>query len=78
MVVSNGPGTALPIIYIAFIIGKLLWNTKIIFIESFCRINSLSLTGRLVFKIVDRFYVYWEELQKAHPKSLLIKGNLSM
>lgn len=41
LVVSNGPGTALPICYIHFILTRvLLFNVKakVLFIESFCRV----------------------------------------
>ena len=41
MIVTNGPGTALPLCYIHYIFSKiLLWNikSKILFIESFCRV----------------------------------------
>mmetsp|Transcript_57936 Transcript_57936/g.131282 ORF Transcript_57936/g.131282 Transcript_57936/m.131282 type:complete len:191 (-) Transcript_57936:517-1089(-) len=57
LVLANGPGTCLPICIAAF-----LFRTRIIFCESFCRVKSLSLTGRLVYPFVDRFIVQWPEL----------------
>ena len=37
---------------------------NIVFIESFCRVKSLSLTGRILYAlgIVDLFLVHWPEL----------------
>jgi beta-1,4-N-acetylglucosaminyltransferase len=46
----------------------LLWNlsSKILFIESFCRVTSLSLSGKLLQPIASRFIVHWEELKAKH------------
>ena len=60
LVISNGPGTALPVIYSVFIIKFPLlihYKSRIIYIESFCRTKSLSLTGKLVYPIANRFFV---------------------
>lgn len=55
LVVSNGPGTALPLIYINWIVSKAGgWKSRTLFIESFCRVTSLSLTGKLVLPICDK------------------------
>lgn len=55
LLVCNGPGTCLPIIAILFIQEILFMrkNVKTIFFESFCRVKSLSLTGKLVHRFVD-------------------------
>ena len=60
LVMTNGPGTALPISYIYWIVSKLLLfniKAKIIFVESFCRVTELSLTGKLIRPIVNKFVV---------------------
>ena len=69
LVVTNGPGTALPICYIHFILSRiLLFNLKgkVLFIESFCRVQDLSLTAKLlrpILKIMgQKFVVQWPEL----------------
>lgn len=60
----NGPGTCVPIAYVYFILNKLrLTNTKMVFIESWCRVDRLSLTGKLLKPIVHEFIVHWEELK---------------
>lgn len=53
---TNGPGTTIPVVYSLFI-NKLLFiniGLKIIFIESFCRVTHLSLTGVLLYYISNK------------------------
>ena len=57
VVVSLGAEIALPFFYL----GKLL-GARTIFIESWCRVESLSLTGRLVYPAADAFWVQWPQL----------------
>ena len=70
LIVTNGPGTAVPLCYANFILQKvMLWkpSAQIIFIESFCRVTSLSLTGKLLRPIADQFVVHWQELAAKYP-----------
>ena len=46
-------------------------NIKVIYIESFARVNKPSLTGRLVYNFSDLFMVQWEDMLKEYPKSML-------
>ncbi len=65
LLLCNGPGTCLSLCYSAFILNVLgVSNTKIVFVESFCRVRDLSLTGKLVLPIADKFIVQWPELLK--------------
>ncbi|KAJ3193956.1 UDP-N-acetylglucosamine transferase subunit [Irineochytrium annulatum] len=41
----------------------------IIFIESFTRVEELSLSGKLVYSIADRFIVPWEKLKIKYPRA---------
>ena len=65
MVISNGPGVAFPIIIIGYIlkIFMILYEFKIMFIESYCRSKSISLCGKLVEPFCDRFIVLWKNLE---------------
>lgn len=65
IVVSNGPGTAVPILYMGFILKKffILTDFKILFIESYCRTKDLSRSGKLVEIICDKFIVLWDSLK---------------
>lgn len=62
VILCDGPGTCLPPCYICFFFNFLnVTNTKIIFVESFARVKSLSLTGKLLIFIANRFIVQWKE-----------------
>ena len=65
LVVSNGPGVAVPVIYIGFVLKLLLilQEFKILFIESYCRTTSISLSGKILKPICDKFIVLWEHLK---------------
>lgn len=63
LIICNGPGTCVPVCYCAFLLKVVgMADTKIIFVESFCRVEKLSLTGRLLYPIADRFIVQWPQL----------------
>ncbi|MDC1211760.1 UDP-N-acetylglucosamine transferase subunit ALG14 [Amylibacter sp.] len=64
-IISTGAGVAVPF----FIIGKLIYRSKLIFIESASRVNSLSLTGKLVYFFVDKLYVRDERLAKKYKRA---------
>ena len=49
--------------------GKLM-RKKVIYIESFARVDSASLTGRLIYPFADLFIVQWEEGLKFFPKAV--------
>ena len=65
IVISSGAAVAVPFFYIAKLMGK-----KIIYIEVFDRIDKPTLTGRLVYPIVDKFIVQWDEMKDVYPKSI--------
>lgn len=51
-----------------------LFGGKIIYIESFAKINSATLSGKLLYKFADRFYVQWEEMLQVYPKAIFKGG----
>lgn len=57
VIVSLGAEIAVPFFYLA----RLL-SIKTIFIESWCRTENLSQTGRLVYPVADVFLVQWPQL----------------
>lgn len=73
LLLCNGPGTCLPIAVWTFL-GRILClcEGKIVFCESFCRVKTLSLTGKLLYHIVDIFVVHWAQLQAKFPRSQLV------
>ena len=70
VIISTGALSTLPIL----ILGKLL-GRKVIFIESFAKVNTPTRTGQLVYKFADKFYVQWEEMLKVYPEAIY-KGGL--
>ena len=76
LVLANGPGTCVPIVYSIFLFRLLgspgpsrlskLSKCKVVFIESLCRVQTLSLSGKLVYPIVDHFIVHWPKLRERH------------
>lgn len=70
VLISTGALSTIPLLFI----GKLC-RKKIIFIESFAKINSPTLTGKLIYKIADQFYVQWEEMLEIYPEAIY-KGSL--
>lgn len=70
VVISTGALSTLPIL----ILGK-LFGRKIIFIESFAKVNTPTKTGQFVYKFADKFYVQWKQMLKVYPKAIY-KGAL--
>lgn len=69
IIISTGALSTIPLC----LFGKLL-RKKIIFIESFAKINSPTLTGKLVYKFADQFYVQWEEMKQIYPNAIYKGG----
>lgn len=65
LIISSGAAVAVPFFYL----GK-LFGAKLIYIEVFDRIDKPTMTGRMVYPIVDRFVVQWEEMKKVYPKAV--------
>lgn len=51
-----------------------LKKAKVIYIESFARIDKPSITGRLMYPIADLFLVQWDEMKKFYPKAIFSGG----
>jgi beta-1,4-N-acetylglucosaminyltransferase len=64
-ILSCGPAIAVPV----SIAGKIL-GRKIIFVETGSRINSLSMTGRIMYRFADLFFVQWPQLKKKCPRAI--------
>lgn len=67
LIISTGAGVAVPFFYFGKILG-----CRLVFIEVYDRIDSPTLTGRLVYPISDAFILQWPEQKKFYPKGRLI------
>ncbi|MGE8080467.1 PssD/Cps14F family polysaccharide biosynthesis glycosyltransferase [Peribacillus loiseleuriae] len=65
VVVTTGAHTAVPMCYIAKLFGK-----KVVFIESFAKTTTPTISGRLIYPISDLFIVQWEGMKKHYPKAV--------
>lgn len=68
-VITTGALIAVPFCVFAKIRGG-----KVIYIESFARVNDRSLTGKLIYPFADLFLVQWESLLKLYPKAKYVGG----
>ncbi len=69
VIISTGALPALP----TLILGKLI-GSKIVYIESFAKVNTPNKTGKFVYHFADRFYVQWEPMLKYYSKAIYKGG----
>ena len=69
LIISTGAAAAVPFFYL----GK-LFRAKTVFIEVFDRIDTPTLTGKLVYPVTDQFIVQWEEMKQYYPKATCLGG----
>jgi len=67
VIVSNGAGVAVPF----FFIGRLM-GARTIFLEVFDRVDSASLTGRLVRPATSLLLLQWEEQRRIYGRGEVI------
>lgn len=65
ILISSGAAVAVPFFYLAKLKGK-----KLIYIEVYDRVDKPTITGKLVYPIVDKFIVQWEEQKQVYPKAI--------
>ena len=68
-IITTGALIAFP-----FCVFAKMRSVKVIYIESFARVNNQSLTGKLVYPLADLFLVQWESLLKLYPKAKYVGG----
>ncbi|XP_051021647.1 UDP-N-acetylglucosamine transferase subunit ALG14 homolog [Acomys russatus] len=73
LVLCNGPGTCVPICVSALILGILgIKKVIIVYVESICRVETLSLSGKILLHLSDYFIVQWPALKEKYPKSVYL------
>ena len=71
LVLSTGAGVAVPFL----ILGK-IFGAKTIFLESFTRVEDLSMSAKLAMPFIDVIYVQWQQLQRKYAqKAQLLLNN---
>ncbi len=69
VIITTGAGAALPACFWAKLLGA-----KIIFIESFCRLDKTSLSGKMIYPFSDIFLVQWKKLLKLYGSKAQYRG----
>lgn len=64
-IITTGAGAAYPTCLFAK-----LFKRRVIYIESFAKLNSKSMTGKLVYPFADYFFIQWPEMKKVYPNSI--------
>lgn len=70
MIITNGPATAVIVVLASLVLrffdvrgANSRGKCRTIYVESFARVKTLSLSGKLLLRVVDRFLVQWKELK---------------
>ncbi|THU95652.1 glycosyltransferase family 1 protein [Dendrothele bispora CBS 962.96] len=63
VLILNGPGTCF-VLCLAVYINKILGlpSPKVLYVESFARVKTLSVSGKILRNLVDRFIVQWPQV----------------
>lgn len=71
VVISTGALASIPMLFIGHLFKK-----KVIYIESFAKINSPTMTGKLVYKRkwANQFYIQWESMKEFYPNAIYKGG----
>uniref|UniRef100_A0AAQ4S4V4 UDP-N-acetylglucosamine transferase subunit ALG14 n=1 Tax=Gasterosteus aculeatus aculeatus TaxID=481459 RepID=A0AAQ4S4V4_GASAC len=73
VVLCNGPGTCVPLCVAGLLLGILgMKKVLIVYVESICRVETLSLTGKILYPVSDYFFVQWSSLRDKYPKSIFL------
>ncbi|RWS05254.1 UDP-N-acetylglucosamine transferase subunit ALG14-like protein [Dinothrombium tinctorium] len=67
LLLCNGPGTCIPFCVAARLTS---FHCTQVFVESFCRTRSLSLSAKIALFISDYVLVQWPHLAKKYPKCI--------
>lgn len=69
VIICTGVLAMIPMCLIMKLFGK-----KLIYIESFAKVNSPTLSGKLLYKYADQFYVQWESMKEFYPNAICLGG----
>lgn len=73
LVLCNGPGTCIPVCLIAYLMKFLmLKQVRIVYVESVCRVDHLSLSAMLLYFIADQLLVQWPQLATKYRRTKFI------
>ena len=68
VIISNGAGLAVPF----FWVGKIVFGARTVYIEVYDRIDSATLTAKMVHPVLDKMVIQWEEQRAHYPEAELL------
>ncbi len=68
-VICTGVLAMIPLCLLAKLMGK-----KLVYLESFAKVTSPTLSGKLLYRFADRFYVQWPQMLEIYPNAIYIGG----
>lgn len=71
VIISFGSEIAIP-----YLVFSRFCRTKSVFIESWCRVKTLSVTGKLAYYLANEFWVQWPQLLDKIGKKGKYKGSV--
>lgn len=69
VIVCTGVLATIPFCLVGHALGS-----KLVYIESFAKTDSSTMTGRLLYRCADRFYVQWESMLSVYPDARFVGG----
>lgn len=69
LIISTGALASVPIM-----IWTKIFGGKVIYIESFAKIDNPTISGKISYKFADQFYVQWENMKKFYPNAICKGG----
>jgi len=72
VILTTGAGVVVPFCLLGRMFGK-----RVVYVESFCRIEEPSLTGKIMYHLASVFLVQWEELLEKYGKKAQMWGRLA-
>ncbi|POO85649.1 PssD/Cps14F family polysaccharide biosynthesis glycosyltransferase [Clostridium sp. 3-3] len=69
LVICTGVLAMIPLCLLCKIHGA-----KLIYIESFAKVTSPTMTGKFLYKYADQFYIQWETMKEFYPNAIYLGG----
>lgn len=69
IIICTGVLAMIPLCLLCKLFGK-----KLIYIESFAKVTSPTLSGRFLYRFADQFYVQWPQMLKFYPDAIYLGG----
>ena len=69
VIISTGVLAVIPLCILGKMFGK-----KLVYIESFAKVTSPTISARIAYRFADRFYVQWKTMLKVFPDAVFLGG----